>query len=91
MKVLPIKQKIHIAKNKVKSGAKYVEHKVGGVVPQKLKNTYKEKMPKKITWDNFPAVVGFLGLFTHIPGASVALYGIAKAIQVARKKFLHKP
>lgn len=91
MKVLPIKQEIHTAKNKAKSGAKYVEHKVGGVVPQKLKNTYKEKMPKKITWDNFPAVVGILGLFTPIPGASVALYGIAKAIQVARKKFLHKP
>ena len=91
MRVPPVKPNINSVKGKFKSGTKYVEQKVGSVVPQKLKDTYREKMPKKITWNNFPVVAGVLGLFTPIPGASLALYGIAKVIQIARKKILHKP
>lgn len=87
MKILPIRPNVDLTKNKLKSGAKYVERKVNNCVPQKVK----EKIPKKVTWNNFPAVAGAVGLLTPIPGGALVLYGLAKLIQIARKKILHKP
>lgn len=49
------------------------------------------KIPRKVTIDNLPVVAGTVGLITPIPFASVALFGIGKAIQIVAKKMLHKP
>ena len=82
MRVTPIKQDIYLAKNKLKTGAKKVEKHI----PQKVV----EKMPKKLTWNNFPVAAGLVGLLTPIPFASAIMYGVAKVIQLLGKKFLHK-
>lgn len=86
MRVTPIKQDIYLAKNKLKTGAKKVERKVEKHIPQKVL----EKMPKKLTWNNFPVAAGLVGLLTPIPFASAFMYGVAKVIQILGKKFLHK-
>ena len=86
MRVTPIKQDIYLAKNKLKTGAKKVERQVEKHIPQKVV----EKMPKKLTWNNFPVAAGLVGLLTPIPFASAILYGVAKVIQILGKKFLHK-
>ena len=86
MRVTPIKQDIYLAKNKLKTGAKKVERKVEKHIPQKVL----EKMPKKLTWNNFPVAAGLVGLLTPIPFASAFMYGFAKVIQILGKKFLHK-
>ncbi len=86
MRVTPIKQDIYLAKNKLKTGAKKVERQVEKHIPQKVV----EKMPKKLTWNNFPVAAGLVGLLTPIPFASAIMYGVAKVIQILGKKFLHK-
>ena len=86
MRITPIKQNIFIAKNKLKSGAKTVGRQVEKHVPQKVV----DKMPKNLTWNNFPIAAGFIGLLTPIPFASAIMYGVAKVIQILGKKFLHK-
>lgn len=86
MRVTPIKQDIYLAKNKLKTGAKKIERQVEKHIPQKVV----EKMPKKLTWNNFPVAAGLVGLLTPIPFASAIMYGVAKVIQILGKKFLHK-
>ena len=56
----------------------------------KFKNV-RQKIPRKVTLDSLPIVAGTVGLFTPIPFASIALFGLGKAIQIVAKKFLHKP
>ena len=86
MRVTPIKQDIYLAKNKLKTGTKKVERQVEKHIPQKVL----EKMPKRLTWSNFPVAAGLVGLLTPIPFASAIMYGVAKIIQILGKKFLHK-
>ena len=86
MRITPIKQNIYLAKNKLKTGAKKIERQVEKHIPQKVV----EKMPKKLTWNNFPVAAGLVGLLTPIPFASAIMYGVAKVIQILGKKFLHK-
>ncbi len=86
MRIPPIKQEVYIAKNKLKSGAKTVGRQAEKCIPQKVV----DKMPKKLTWNNFPIAAGLVGLLTPIPFASAIMYGVAKVIQILGKKFLHK-
>lgn len=51
----------------------------------------KQRIPKKVTLDNLPAVATAIGFVAPIPFGFLIFGAIGKAIQIVAKKFLHKP